>query len=342
MSDDFEVPEEDFSSNSSWENHGSQNTPQGKSVDRESAIGKPLRNRLLHSTLDSASGVHRLERIYENSNSGVINPEASRVLPNSPANNEAASSESQKVDNALVKIRPPRRPDNDTPPSNEVPISLGVVFENVSFMEHFHLLFRQLRITPSLESPVIIGITSCLRGEGRTITSLGLAQAISLQIPSPVLLIEADITHPSLAEDLGLFNSGLCEYVRGELDFDDLTHETAIADLSLILAGDYQGDPLKILRSENLAGLLDILATEYAAIIIDMPPLSMPAESTRLMTFLDKVLMVVEANTTPSNLAKAALKVIPAQKRAGVVLNRTQVPLGPFKWLRKLFFNHSF
>lgn len=209
-------------------------------------------------------------------------------------------------------------------------------FNNVTLNERFHRLFRQLGVVPSLAEPLVIGVTSSVRGEGRTLTALGLATAISEQVPLPILLLETDLTQPSLATDLGLPNQGLCEYLRNEMELDDLIQSTALPDLSVILAGDCKNEALKTLRSERLSSLFSILSQQFAAIVVDLPPISLTAESTRMISQVDHVLMVVQAGSTPAKLVKAAQEFIPQEKRMGVVLNRARRPLGPLARLGKL------
>lgn len=210
-------------------------------------------------------------------------------------------------------------------------------FDNSSLTERFHVMFQQLGFIPSLEQPLVIGVTSSVRGEGRTTVALGLATAISMQIPLPVLLVEADVVQPILATDLGSNNQGLCEYLRDELTLEEAIHQEALNELAVMFAGDLNGQALKTLRSNRLEELFAELIEQYAVIVVDLPPLAMTAESSRLISQLDHVLMVVQAGSTPSRLVKAALDLVPEDKRAGVVLNQTRPSFGPFHWLGKLF-----
>lgn len=210
-------------------------------------------------------------------------------------------------------------------------------FNNSSLTERFHVMFQQLGFTPSLEQPLVLGVTSSVRGEGRTTVALGLASAISMQIPAPVLLVEADVIEPNLAKDLKLENQGLCEYLRDELPLEEAIHPEALSELSIMLAGDSNGQPLRTLRSGKLNLLFEELVQEYAVVVVDLPPLAMTAESSRLISQLDHVLMVVQAGATPSRLVKAALDLVPEEKRTGVVLNQVHPPFGPFHWLARLF-----
>jgi capsular exopolysaccharide synthesis family protein len=210
-------------------------------------------------------------------------------------------------------------------------------YDQVKLEFQFHRIVQQLEVLPSLEAPLVIGVASTLRGEGRSTIALGLASAISQEIPLPVVLIETDLSKPALAEDLNMPNKGLSEYLRGEIELDDLIQSTALADLAVIVSGDCQGQALKLLRSERLTHLLSILSQQFAAVVLDLPPMSQAGESARVISQIDRVLMVVEAGSTPKNLVKNAMEMIPEEKLAGVLLNRTRPAFGLFQWIKRLF-----
>ena len=201
----------------------------------------------------------------------------------------------------------------------------------------FHRIIQQLDIKPSLEIPLVIGVTSTLRGEGRTTVALGLAAALAQEIPLPVVLLETDLERPSLADDLTLANRGLCEYLGGELELDDLAQSTDLPGLRVIVAGDCEVAPLKVLRSERLDKLVKILSQQSAVVVVDLPPMATTGEAARVISQLDRVLMVVEAGKTPAKLVQSALELIPDEKLAGVLLNRTKPAFGFFHRIKGLF-----
>jgi Mrp family chromosome partitioning ATPase len=104
-----------------------------------------------------------------------------------------------------------------------------------------------------------------------------------------------------------------------------------------MFAGEANGEALKTLRSSRLDDLFDELVRQYAVIVVDLPPLAMIAESSRLLNQVDRVLMVTQAGVTPARLVRSAMALIPEEKRSGVVLNRTRPAFGPFHWLSRLF-----
>ncbi|MEI7554619.1 CpsD/CapB family tyrosine-protein kinase [Candidatus Chlorohelix sp.] len=189
--------------------------------------------------------------------------------------------------------------------------------------EFYHRIQQEFRATPEVGDPLVVGITSSVRGEGRTTTSVGLASAIAQSIPQPIVLLEGDLSRPNLAEELGIENVGLSEYLRGEIPLESVARLTALADLWIIPAGDCLGQDLKTLRSERLAKLFSYLRQEYAAIIVDMPPIEQTAQAARLSGFIDRILLVALAGSTPKGLIQSSLATIPIEKQAGVILNKT-------------------
>jgi Mrp family chromosome partitioning ATPase len=203
-------------------------------------------------------------------------------------------------------------------------VKVGRKKRDISLNEEFyHRIQQEFRASPEVGDPLVVGITSSVRKEGRTTIALGIASAISTSIPSPVVLLEGDLANPNLAEELGIENVGLSEYLRGEIPLESVARLTALADMWIIPAGDCQGQDLKTLRSERLTKLFAYLRQEYAAIIVDMPPIVQTAQAARIAGFLDRIMLVAMSGSTPKGLIKSSLAAIPTEKQAGIIMNRT-------------------
>jgi Mrp family chromosome partitioning ATPase len=201
--------------------------------------------------------------------------------------------------------------------------------------EFYSRIQQELRVVAEVGDPLVLGITSSVRKEGRTTVSLGMASAIAQSIPQPVVLLEGDLAHPNLADELGIENVGLSEYLRGEIPLENVARLTALADLWIIPAGDCQGQDLKTLRSERLTKLFTYLRQEYAAVIVDMPPILQTAQSARFSSLVDRILLVALAGSTPKTIIKSSISTLPPEKQAGIVLNRVQNSIP--RWLKGVF-----
>ncbi len=91
--------------------------------------------------------------------------------------------------------------------------------------------------------PVVLGVTSAIRGEGKTTNCLGLSSALARETDAKIVLVEFDMASPSLASQLGLDpRPGLAEHVANGSSIDDISRRTNIPNLDVVLAGGEAND----------------------------------------------------------------------------------------------------
>lgn len=83
--------------------------------------------------------------------------------------------------------------------------------------EQYKLIRANLDFTlPEDEKCPVIGVTSSMRGEGKSTTAINLSYVFA-EKGSKVLLIDADLRIPSIAKKLGIDSSpGLADLLRGK------------------------------------------------------------------------------------------------------------------------------
>ncbi|MGH6769276.1 MAG: GumC family protein [Xanthobacteraceae bacterium] len=172
----------------------------------------------------------------------------------------------------------------------------------------------------------LVLVTSALPGEGKSTVSVNLARTAAAD--SRVLLIDADLRHPSLTNVLGLRNApGLAEVVSGRCDLQDALRKDPRTGLFVIGGSHGLGgaDALSLLGSNEMDSLLTFTRRCFDLVIIDSAPL-LPIADTRLLTELvDGVVMVIASEQTRSDAVAAALRDSPdiRERIVGVALNRT-------------------
>jgi succinoglycan biosynthesis transport protein ExoP len=171
-----------------------------------------------------------------------------------------------------------------------------------------------------------LAVTSSVPGEGKSTVAASLAWSIA-HLDARVLLIDADLRHPSLARVLGLPpKPGLVEVLRGEVPLAQAVTEAAgPPGLSVLPTSGIAetGD----LLARNLHGLLSEAAGSYDVVIVDTPPLLAGDDSTTMATMCDAVLLVVTSGQQIRRLGDAARALSAIQARVlGVLLNRADVP----------------
>jgi len=149
-----------------------------------------------------------------------------------------------------------------------------------------------------------------------------------------ILVIDADLHRPSVAEYLGIappHSPGLSDAILGESS----TLELAIRriepfNLSVVLAGSEQSGAYELLNSPRLDLLLTNARNDFDYIIVDTPPVVPLPDSRLLARCVDGFLIVVAAHKTPRKVLAEALTLVDSTKTIGLVFNGDDRPLSPY------------
>jgi capsular exopolysaccharide synthesis family protein len=166
-------------------------------------------------------------------------------------------------------------------------------------------------------------ISSPLPREGKTFTALNLAHAIARQPEQRALLIDCDLRLSRLHTALGTTSMpGLSEYLSGEADEFSILQQGLPENLFFIPAGKPPSNPSELIGNGRLKLLLDRLAPAIDWIIIDSPPVLPVSDAKLLAEICDAVLLVVQAGSTPYDLAQKACQQFRDKQVLAAILNR--------------------
>ena len=191
-------------------------------------------------------------------------------------------------------------------------------------VEQFHRV-RDLRIV-AVSSPGV--------GDGKTTTAINLAGALAQAHDARVLLVDADLRRPAVADLLGLGESDTPGLVNAILDpsltLEEVAQPRPPFNLSVILAGQVPPSPYEILKSPRLGELLEEARRCYDYVVVDAPPLC-PVQDCRVIAhWVDGFLLVVAAHHTPRRLVEEAFNVVEPGKMLGLVFNGVDHPPSRF------------
>ncbi len=177
-----------------------------------------------------------------------------------------------------------------------------------------------------------LGVTSTLRGEGRTSIALAMASIQRYDYNRTVALVDLDFENPSLARRHGRDPwPGLAEVATGKATLDQV--QQLIADgISLVPGGVIAVSTSRTVADVLKADLLSELNRRFDVLIVDLPPLLGGGSVPNAPRVVDNLVLVVRAGVTPVARimeATADLHVTPA-----VVLNGSYSSLPT--WLRRL------
>lgn len=182
----------------------------------------------------------------------------------------------------------------------------------------------------------IIGVSSAMAGEGKSLSSVNLAYALA-QLDKRVLLIDCDMRRPSLAAKLPIKKvPGLSNYLTRQVGMEEIVQtysgEGEECTFNVIAAGRNPPNPIELLNSNRMRKALDQLRGSYDYIILDLPPVGEVSDALVVSKLVDGVLLVVRQNYCNRNLLSAAVKqfTFVETRILGVVMNCAEEGSGTY------------
>ncbi|MGM9661007.1 MAG: CpsD/CapB family tyrosine-protein kinase [Faecousia sp.] len=166
---------------------------------------------------------------------------------------------------------------------------------NFAAAEAYKLLRTNLAFSlPVKDGCQIIGVTSALRGEGKSTTAINIAYTIA-QTQKNVLLIEADLRLSTIAKRLQLRpRPGLTNFMIGQYRGNDVLQKSGLhPNLWVITAGDTPPNPAELLGSKPMEVTLKAMSELFDVIIVDLPPVTAVTDALVVSKHLDGMLVVV-------------------------------------------------
>jgi capsular exopolysaccharide synthesis family protein len=180
--------------------------------------------------------------------------------------------------------------------------------------ESFRMLRANLRYF-NVDHPIrSVLITSAAPGEGKSTVAWNLAAAAA-STGSPVLLVEADLRHPSLAASENNLRPrpGLSDVLAGQANVENAVQATPIParapdgkareTMDVLVAGALPPNPDDLLESERMQAILESASSRYELVILDTPPTSVVSDAVPLIREVDGVIVVTRIGTTTREAA---------------------------------------
>ena len=164
--------------------------------------------------------------------------------------------------------------------------------------------YKQLRTNlmfalPSDKPCRLIGVTSSVRNEGKSTTSINLSYTLA-ETGKRVLLIDGDMRLPSVAKKLGASaKPGLSNLLAGLCAEDEAVHESGFfSNWKIMPAGDIPPNPSELLGSEQMGRMLNALSEKYDFIVLDLPPVDIVSDALAIARWIDGIIVAVRADFT--------------------------------------------
>jgi polysaccharide biosynthesis transport protein len=149
--------------------------------------------------------------------------------------------------------------------------------------------------------PQVLLVTSALPGEGKTTTVANLGVVLS-HSDQRTILVSADFRRPRLHRFFGLRSGpGLSDVLAGTARLRDALQDTDVEHLSVLGSGQLRTAAVELLRPVNIQELVRECVEELGGfdfLVIDAPPLLPVADTLAMVSAVDNVIFVVDANRT--------------------------------------------
>ncbi|MBO5111533.1 MAG: CpsD/CapB family tyrosine-protein kinase [Clostridia bacterium] len=188
-----------------------------------------------------------------------------------------------------------RKPSEPTKTNNNTLLNGKLSF---AATEAYKLLRANLKFTLRGESKCnIVGITSSVRGEGKSTTAFNLSYTLA-ETGKRVLLIDADLRLPSIAKKMGIRGTpGLTNILARTSEVKDAMRTSReFENWTILPSGDIPPNPTEMLGSAQMTSFLRKLAEVYDFIIVDFPPINIVSDALVLAPLLDGMIVVVREN----------------------------------------------
>ena len=191
----------------------------------------------------------------------------------------------------------------------------------------------------------VIGVTSALAGEGKSLTSLNIAYTIA-ETGKRVLLMEADLRLPTVSQRLNVqAKPGLSNLLVGQCSGNDIIqHSGLLRNLYVVTAGDTPPNPTELLASEPMRQTVEALRTAFDVIIIDLPPANVVSDALILSKLVDGVVIVVRQDYCEKKALDALVRQLKftGAKILGFVLTNSDIQKKHYKSYKKDYYYSSY
>ena len=217
---------------------------------------------------------------------------------------------------------------------------------NFTATEQYKLLRTNLDFTLPQDSKChIIGVTSSIRGEGKSTTAINLSYVIA-EKGSKVLLIDGDLRLPSVASKMQMAGTtGLTTFLMNKIATIESFKSELLENWYILPAGDIPPNPSELLGSRRMELLLEEFKQQFDYIIIDLPPVNIVSDALSVSPFISGMIVVVREEYTEKKELTNCMRLLSLAnvKVLGCVMNESRSGESSYgKYRKSKYYKHYY
>lgn len=212
--------------------------------------------------------------------------------------------------------------------------------KNLEFtaVEQYKILRTNLDFTlPEDVKCPIIGVTSSMRGEGKSTTAVNLSYVLA-EKGNPVLLIDGDLRIPSIAKKMNIEPSpGLTDLLMGHGAHMPDFQSALLKNWYILPSGDIPPNPSELLGSHRMEYILNSLRESFDYIVIDLPPVNIVSDALSIASLITGMIVVVREDYTEKKELERCFRQLQLSNVnvLGCILNESKNDGGSYKKYKK-------
>ncbi len=221
--------------------------------------------------------------------------------------------------------------------------SKRTLHKNLEFTatEQYKLLRTNLSFTlPADVKCPIVGVTSSMRGEGKSTTAINLAYVLA-ESGKKVLLVDGDLRIPSIAKKMDIDSKpGLTDLLMGYGDYQLSTFKSKLLDNWYILpSGALPPNPSELLGSKRMETVLNLLSDMFDFIVVDLPPVNIVSDALAISGFISGMVVVIREGYTQKRELETCFRQLSLSnvKVLGCVMNEANDGKGSYGKYKKYY-----
>jgi Mrp family chromosome partitioning ATPase len=188
--------------------------------------------------------------------------------------------------------------------------------------ERYREIAGKLLLMERPAAPWLIGVTSAVRGEGKTMVAYELATTLAADLSEAVALLELDFERPIMAAEMNLEpGPGLAEVIQEGLPVPVAGRPTHLPNLTVAPAGQARYGMAPLIHSPEWDHRWPEFGRLGSVIVCDLPSILTNPTTALLARRMSIVVLTVLAGVTPVQVVQKALSQLDRSRVAGVVLN---------------------